>query len=166
MEIIRGVALIVADPHGRILLLREFESKPQFGKAAGMRSIPMETAGPGELNVTTLRRLVTEELPGFPPHIADSAQAWGKYRIVDDVWVELFVTQLGTEHEYAGKAAREGDEVGDHAWFTPTAAQEEWLRRGAREMIADYTRRFRYTVRYVCVVPRMILRENPANATG
>ena len=45
---VRGVALIVENPEGKILVLQECESKPHLGKYPGMFSIPMETSKPNE----------------------------------------------------------------------------------------------------------------------
>jgi len=62
---VRGVALIVQNPAGEILVLQEHESKPRFGKYCGMFSIPMETSEPNETDHCTIARLIKEELPGL-----------------------------------------------------------------------------------------------------
>src|SRR5680860_551748 len=65
MKIVSSVGLLLFDPNGRILLLRELESKLHYGKVAGMLSVPIETVEVGEVANQTLQRLLHEEI-GVP----------------------------------------------------------------------------------------------------
>jgi len=65
MEIVSSVGLMLFDSAGRLLLLRELESKLHYGKVAGMLSVPIETVEQGEVPSQTLRRLLIEEV-GVP----------------------------------------------------------------------------------------------------
>jgi hypothetical protein len=133
---VRGVALILSNPRGEILLLQELQTKPHFGKYAGMRSPPMETCFEGEQNDSTLDRLVDEELPGFAGRIKIDRERRGVYRIVPGVWVSLYVGQ--TEDSLLPTPNEKTEEVGGYIWVSPEEALELWLRQGAREMLAHY----------------------------
>lgn len=65
MKLVSSVGLVLFDPEGRILVLKELESKPHYGKMAGMLSVPIETVEDGENNDQALVRLVDEEV-GVP----------------------------------------------------------------------------------------------------
>mgnify|MGYP001560396004 CR=1 FL=1 len=131
----RGVALVVENPHGEIIILQEFETKSRLGKYAGMFSIPMETSYPGEDDRSALGRLIAEELPGVGAHIEVWHPRIGVYRIVPRVWVSLYRARL--ERVSLPAAASTRAEVGNHAWLTPQKAVTLWLRQGAREMLSD-----------------------------
>lgn len=59
---IYGVGLILYNPTGHILVIKELVAKPEIEKEAGMLSIPFETSDEGEDSYMTLVRLVTEEV--------------------------------------------------------------------------------------------------------
>lgn len=67
MKIVSSVGLILFDWAGRLLLLRELESKLHYGKVAGMLSVPIKTVEQGEVSSQTLRRLLIDEI-GVPVH--------------------------------------------------------------------------------------------------
>src|SRR3990167_9749320 len=77
---VRGVALVVRNPRGEILLVEEGETKPEFGKYAGMFSPPMETLlYRKEPLLTAVGRLIAEEIPGFSGHITVEEKWRGVY---------------------------------------------------------------------------------------
>lgn len=132
---IRGVALIVQNLEGKILILQEYETKPHLGKYCGMFSIPMETSKPEESDYYAIVRLIREELPGFnflPENIIRSRI--GIYRIVPHVWVTLYSIKTGVQHFPNPKSS----EVGNYQWIEPKKALDLWLRQGAWEMISDF----------------------------
>lgn len=143
---IRGVALVVTEPVGTILMLEEFESKPHLGKYAGMTSIPMETCRPGEPHPQTLARLVEEELPGLGEHLTIHPERIGWYRIVPRVWVALYRAEVREPVVPGG----DGGEVGNYVWQFPADVLGTWLRQGAREMVEDFVTGCHGVVRRVC----------------
>lgn len=145
----RGVALFVCNPIKAILILREFENKPYFGKYAGMYSIPMETSKLGEPDSVALERLVREELPGLENQIRINPHRVGWYRIVPRVWVSLYTSAM----DAYDLPSKKTNEVGDHAWIKPECVLTLWLRQGAREMIADALSDANGVVRRFCAAP-------------
>ena len=135
MDRIRGVALVVVSPEGKILILKELQEKPELDKKSGMFSIPMETCEIGEHNEEAIIRLVMEELPGLFVSV-DSLAHIGSYQIVPEVWVQLFSMKVAnTKLPNLDPANKE---VSDHQWCNPREALKLWLRRGAKEMISDF----------------------------
>jgi len=135
---IRGVALIVQNPEGKILVLQEYESKPHFGKYPGMFSIPMETSKPNESDYCAVARLIKEELPGLDFPVDGTLQVRiGSYRIVPRVWVKLFFVKASNARLPDSEGST-GREVGSYQWLDPQKALDLWLRQGAREMISDF----------------------------
>jgi len=135
---IRGVALIVQNSEGKILILQEYETKPHFGKYCGMLSIPMETSEPDELDYCAIVRLAKEELPGFSLPLENVLQSHvGIYRIASHVWVNLyFIRTMNTCLQDLGNP--KSNEVGNFQWIYPEEALNLWLRQGAWEMIKDF----------------------------
>lgn len=133
---IRGVALIVSNPHREILIVKELQTKPHYGKYAGMFSPPMETSHDGERDSSALGRLVAEELPGLTGHIEIDGERRGVYRIVPRVWVSLYIGQ--TQDFLLPIPDKKSGEIGEHLWVPPQNVLMLWLRQGAREMILDY----------------------------
>lgn len=56
--IIRGVAVVLMLPDGRVYTVEETTSRPNYGKMPGMRTIPMETLNEDELPKEGLKRLL------------------------------------------------------------------------------------------------------------
>jgi hypothetical protein len=136
-KLICGVALIVQNPEGEILVLQEFQSKPHFGKQSGMFSIPMETAEPEELDISALIRLVREELPGFNLPLCELPKHIGSYQIVPQTLVNLYFIKTNNGNLPVCEDSQ-NKEVGNHQWILPEEALELWLRLGAKEMISDF----------------------------
>lgn len=65
MKIVSAVGLLLFDFSGKMLLLKELQSKIHYCKLAGMLSFPIETIENGETNDQALARLVIEEV-GVP----------------------------------------------------------------------------------------------------
>lgn len=145
--LIRGVALVIVNPAGEILIGQEFEPKPWLGKFFGNFSIPKETCEPGESWEDTVRRITepNEELEGFAFELPVT---WiGRYQIVPDVWVRLCATKTNS---FALPTVQVTAGVGNHQWMLPTEARKLWLRQGAAEMISDYAAGYRHTHRQKC----------------
>jgi len=135
---IRGVALIIQNLKGEILILQEYETKPRFGKYCGMFSIPMETSESDEPDYHTIVRLAKEELPGLDFSFDGVLQAHvGAYRIVSHVWVNLYSVRTTNTHLPDSKNPK-NKEVGNYRWTDPKKALNLWLRQGAWEMISDF----------------------------
>ncbi len=151
---VRGVALIVQNPKGEILVLQEYESKPHFGKYCGMFSIPMETSEPNEADCCTIARLIKEELQGFDIPIDGAPEALiGSYRIVPRVWVKLFFIR-GKSARLPNLGGLESKEVGNHRWLDPQKTLGLWLRQGAREMISDFISNKKGVLCRYCLAPK------------
>ena len=134
---VRGVALIVSNPRGEILIIQELQTKPHLGKYTGMFSPPMETSRERERDCSTIVRLIDEELPGLAGHIKIENERQGVYRIVPGVWVSLYVGQT-RDSRLPTPDARSKEEVGTYLWVPPCEAITFWLRQGAGEMLTDY----------------------------
>lgn len=137
-QCIRGVALIVQNSEGKILILQEYETKPHFGKYCGMLSIPMETSKPDETDYYTIVRLIREELPEFNLLSENVLQSHiGIYRIASHIWVNLY--SIRTMNTYLpGLKNPKSKEVGNYQWIDLKEALDLWLRQGAWEMINDF----------------------------
>lgn len=151
---VRGVALIVSNPHSEVLIVQELQTKPHLGKYAGMFSPPMETSHGRERDCSTIIRLVDEELPGLADHIKIENERRGVYRIVPGVWVSLYVGQiqnllLPTPDE------RSKEEIGGYVWVPTGNALTLWLRQGAREMLSDYIENRNNVVCRYCCPPKL-----------
>jgi hypothetical protein len=134
---IRGVALIISNPSDEILIIKEEQSKPHFGKYRGMFSPPMETARSGEQDCSTIARLIDEELPGFAGRILLENKRRGVYRIVPGVWVRLYAGRT-QDSLLPTPTTKSKKEIAGYAWIPPQSALALWIRQGAREMLADY----------------------------
>jgi hypothetical protein len=145
---VRGVALVVVNPHNNLLVIQEKETKDWLGKKAGMDSIPMETAKPGEDDFKVLVRLQHEELPGLPL-IQLPEYYVGAYRIAPHTWAKLYVARAPT-FELPMFVSDQSD-VGHPRWMDPSDAMQLWLRRGAWEMIQDYADGHRGVIRKTCI---------------
>jgi hypothetical protein len=126
---VRGVALVVVNPHNNLLVIQEKETKDWLGKKAGMDSIPMETAKPGEDDFKVLVRLQHEELPGLPL-IQLPEYYVGAYRIAPHTWAKLYVARAPT-FELPMFVSDQSD--------------------GAWEMIQDYADGHRGVIRKTCI---------------
>lgn len=145
---VRGVALIVVNPHNKLLVIREKETKDWLGKKAGMDSIPMETCKPGESDLLTLARLQQEELPTLPL-LALPEYYVGAYRLAPLTWARLYVARAPTLAlpTFTSVCA----DVGHPRWMSINDAMQLWLRRGAWEMLQDYADGHRRVIRKSCV---------------
>ncbi|MBI2610829.1 NUDIX hydrolase [Candidatus Kaiserbacteria bacterium] len=129
----RGVALIVVNPNGEVLVLKELEAKPDLEKYVGIYSIPMETVEKGESEQEALARLITEELGGLSVEIESKKR--GFYWIAQDARASLYVGQTDTRDL---RCPSKSGEVDGQRWESPREALKLWIRRGVREMLHDY----------------------------
>ena len=149
---VRGVALVVRNPRGEILLVEEGETKPEFGKYAGMFSPPMETLlYRKEPLLTAVGRLIAEEIPGFSGHITVEEKWRGVYCLDAGPIAALFVGE--TARTDLPSPSQSGGEVNGHRWVHPREALEKWLRAGAWEMIVDYLEDREGVIRRRCFPP-------------
>ncbi len=132
--LLRGVALMIVNPEGAILLLQELEAKPDLGKYVGIYSIPMETIEEGEDEQEALARLIAEELGGLPVEVEPEYR--GLYWIAPYARASLYVGRTKTNRLPIGP--QKLGEVDGYQWVSPKKALEFWVRRGVREMLADY----------------------------
>lgn len=148
MEKGRGVALIIENPLGEILVLQELEEKSRLGKKKGMFSIPMETVEQAESDVAALKRLIDEELPGLAPKIKIiETQSFRRYRIAPGVWATLYTAVISDN----SLPSVVGSEVTGHKWVRLREALTLWLRKGARDMISDYIEGRSFVVRFTTI---------------
>ncbi len=151
---VRGVALIIQNPEGKILVLQEYESKPHLGKYPGMFSIPMETSKPNEPDHCAVARLIDEELPGLGLSIDGALGVHvGSYRIVPRVWVKLFFIKASNA-KLPDSDDPKNKEVGNHQWVSPEKALDLWLRQGAHEMISDFVGNKKGVLCKYCRIPK------------
>jgi hypothetical protein len=148
---IRGVALIVQNLNGEILVLQEYETKLRLGKRCGMFSIPMETSKPNEPDYNAIVRLLEEELPGFDVPLKTLSHV-GIYRITSNVWVNLYSAKAESANLSHLENAK-SREVGNHQWIKLKEVFDLWLRRGAQEMVSDFTRNKKNIFRKHCRIP-------------
>lgn len=129
-----GVALIVVNPEGHVLVVQELETNIGHGKVAGMCGIPMETSHEGEFDQMALQRLVQEELSGM--HVDIEGVSFGNYQVMPGIWVRLYLGSTGDSSLPSKDTPTDG--VTGHAWLSVQEATGLWLRRGAWEMLRDY----------------------------
>lgn len=160
-----GVALVAVNLDGKILMLTERESKPNIGKPAGSRSIPMETKEPGETDQSALSRLIAQELPGLGTTLK-LHKKHGTYCVVFEnpaAWVRLY---SATASDATLPCDNPLSDVGEYSWEAPHDALGLWLRRGAREMIEDFIAGRNEIVRLWCTPasahPEMLLKMETA----
>jgi hypothetical protein len=153
------VGLIAENPSGDILLVQEFENKAWLGKLAGMFSIPMETRHEDEQEAEALVRLWQEELPGLPLPTRPCSYI-GAYQVVPRIWAKVYAVRTESNDLPNGPSFR--SEVGNYRWALPEDALREWLRRGAREMIADFRARRRDVLCRECIDPLLRRRSTAA----
>lgn len=148
---VRGVALIVTNPAKRILVLQEFQDKPELGKRAGMFSVPMETIYAGENDRTAFQRLGCEELPGvLAPGFA--TEPIGEYWITPNALAYLHTAQA--ESDALPTVPTHLSEVGNHRWVSMQEVRKFWYRQGVDEMLEDFLAGRRDVVRKKCRRPR------------
>lgn len=116
MNIVRGVGLILFEPTGKILLLRELKSKPRNGKYSGMLSVPLETMEERETKESALNRLIYEEIG---TEITTSPVFFKEFfiELSDNQSVQLFIFKGTVDREFV---ARPNDtDVEYYGWMSP-----------------------------------------------
>ena len=154
---LRAVALIVANPAGEILMLRERRGKKEIDKPENSDSIPMETCEAlNEHHHSALVRLHTEELSGLTSvHVP--GRYIGVYRVVPGVWVSLYAT-MSSSYVLPVEAGDQ-PEVDNYRWMSlQDVLALETLRRGAYEMVRDFAGGLEGVVQTYCVRPRTLIR--------
>ncbi len=115
-RIIQGVGLLLIEPNGKLLVLKELQNKPHIRKEAGMLSFPLETIKEGELFEDTLLRLVTEEI-GIPIELKE-VQKIGTFDFKHDTCearVYMFIAHVNK----AFVAKPTDTDIDFHGWMDP-----------------------------------------------
>jgi len=134
---IQAVAAIIVDPRDQIYTVVETNTRREYGKETGMRTIPMETLDPGEIPDQTLSRLFVEEVDEELTIVR--REPFGLYGL-NIAAARLFLVHVernggltnGNNHH------SNGYEVRDPMWMKPEDLLQERVRMGVHEMIEDY----------------------------
>lgn len=142
----QAVAVILFSPEELIYTIVETESRPDYGKIAGMRTIPMETIDPGETCQTTFLKLLKEEV-GEDIVDVKSVEEMGIYGINSAAAATCFVVQVERKKfQYPQNL----DGVIDPQWVTVSELLGVWTRQGVFEMIEDWRLGRRSVYRLSC----------------
>lgn len=135
-EIITGVGLILTNPSGQLVVVRERTSKPAVGKVAGMITFPLETVEEGEHpEKGTLPRLLTEEVGAVAG--MKRPRLLGFYHVTVNTVTIAYVARC--ESVIFSPAA--GEEVEACGWMYPLALLTAALRRPEVDpILSDYLR--------------------------
>lgn len=134
-----GVALVVRNWKGEILLIKEKVTKPRLGKYAGTWSFPMETLYSHEMNdhQAGLMRLIGEEISYLSGrHILPPFTLQGSYLIAPCARAWLYGGW--TYRVDAPPLPIESEEIAEYRWFDPAETPKLWLRQGMPEMLEDF----------------------------
>lgn len=141
---IQAVSAIIVAPTNRVHTIVETSTRKDYGKVAGMRTIPMETMELGETHLETLARLFKEEA-GREHQRFVSVQIVGIYGL-GGAAATCFVVRV--EEEFT-PVTNTGD-VKDPKWLYVCDAMNLWTRQGAFEMLSDFTAGRRGVSRNAC----------------
>lgn len=133
--LIRAVAVAIFLPDGRIYTVEETTSRPEYGKIAGMRTVPMETLGGGETEEEGVKRILFggDELAKGSIKVLEF-QRVGLYLVGKIAQITLFRAEceLLSSDELSAL-----DDVVAPLWLKPKDLLKFWVRQGVREMIKD-----------------------------
>jgi hypothetical protein len=136
-ETVWGVGLLIRNRYSQIVFVQELESKPAWGKYAGMWSIPMETIEPDDpSDEAAIERLVSEEVPWLQGFVEDKAEYQGEYAIAPLARARLYT--LWSHRVCLPLEPISSKEIGGYYLSHPREAQRLWLRQGVPEMLEDY----------------------------
>lgn len=142
---IQAVAAILVDPAGDIYTVEETDNRPDYGKYAGMRTIPMEKINNGEAPEQAVLRLIDEEV-GKGILTVFSTRELGYYGI-GVAAVRCFVLRVIRKKP---DHPPDLDGVTNPEWVKAGLLLETWTRQGVREMVKDYRADRRGMVRLDC----------------
>lgn len=145
MRPIQAVSAIIFSTEGDIYTVVETTSMPDYGKYAGMRTIPMETMKEGERHEDTLMRLIKEEVGDNVVKVL-AYERIGIYGLNNAA-----ATCYAVCAEFNGEIEPEIDGVVDPKWIKPGDLLNRWTRGGVKEMIEDYLNGERNVSRSTCM---------------
>lgn len=132
---IYAVAVAIFLPDGRIYTVEETTSRPEYGKVAGMRTIPMETLGEGEAEEEGMNRILLggDEVVKGSIKVLEF-QRVGLYLVGEIAQITLF--RVECELLNSREISTTGDVVAP-LWLKLKDLLKFWVRQGVREMIED-----------------------------
>lgn len=134
-RLIRAVAAAIFLPDGRIYTVEETVSRPEYGKIAGMRTIPMETLGDGETEEEGIKRILFygDEVAKGSIKVLE-IQRVGLYLVGKIAQITLFRAECELLNSREPSAL---DDVVVPLWLKPRDLLKFWVRQGVREIIED-----------------------------
>lgn len=135
MTIVHGVAFLLFEPFGHLLVLRELINKPHDAERVNTLSFPMETIESGEAPDQTIIRLIHEEIGvaiARPPIFFKEINVQ-----ISDIF---FVTEylfLGT-CDKAFVAQPNDSDVEFFGWLTPEELLAQHVRREVVPILREY----------------------------
>jgi hypothetical protein len=138
---IQGVAaIIVARSTNLIYTVVETTSRPEYGKEAGMRTIPMETIESGQKVEDALGQLFEQEVHENLNKIrVEFIRYYGIGNMVAARLYLVHVEKNGFLHNGNGYNRNvRAHEVTDPKWMAPEDLLRQRVRMGVPEMIEDY----------------------------
>lgn len=133
---LQAVAAIIISSDGlerRVYTIEETVDRTDYGKATGMRTIPMETANEGETKEETLRRLIDEEVGRGILEIRNIERI-GIYGI-GVAAATCFLVEVEVKN---GQGSVDLGDVKDPRWMKVEDLMTSWTRRGVKEMLEDF----------------------------
>jgi len=116
VNIIKGVGLLLFEPQGKLLVLRELQDKPHIKKEAGMLSFPLETTEGNETFEETLWRLVSQEI-GVA--LAMHAEEIGRFKFFYDTCT-VHACMFAAHVQQTFIARPTDTDIIYHGWMHPT----------------------------------------------
>ena len=131
MKIVYGVGLLLFEPTGKLLVLRELESKPYYNKKAGMLSPPLETIEKGETNRQAVQRLIYEEIGGSVEEKPCFFESF-LIKLSKEFSVRLHVYRCNTQKEFV--AYPNDTDIEYYGWMHPYEILELATQKRRREV--------------------------------
>lgn len=120
---LQGVGLILLNPCGRIIVIKELVAKPEIKKEAGMHSMPLETVRPGEAPREAVERLIKEELG--PRIVVEEFESFGVLRIANTRIFGYWGLNNQPYHDFEPVS----QDVEIHGWYEPDEIRQMFIRR-------------------------------------
>lgn len=139
----QAVAAIIVDRSTNLIYtIEEKRDNPEYGKMAGMRTIPMETIEPGEdPEQQTLPRLFKEEVDIFGDNIRILRTEYVGYYGVGAAAARLYLTYVERDGVTGNDNGRNNSDseqdVVDPIWMPREEINSQWVRMGVAEMLED-----------------------------
>jgi len=138
-DVITGVGLILIEPNGRLLVLKELKDKTHIKKKRGMLSIPFETTEGAETPRETLSWLFYEEIGIWPNLLSVAPKEIGTYHFsynTCSVHVWMFVAR--TSRAFVA-TPKDTSNIAYHGWMHPCELlQAEYKRIEVQPILESY----------------------------